>query len=364
MKPRVSVVTHSPSPYQVELFDAVAASQGIDLSVVYLYGADPARSWGRRRPAHAHRVVSESGGASMSPAMELSPDEEGADLSVFNWYRHPLATRWIQQRVAAGTPWAFWGERPGFRHPWLGRLARRWYLRGLHRAQAPIWGIGGFALDEYRREFGAQCQYVNLPYFSDLARFSVPDGSRNGGKERVVLFSGALIPRKGVDLLARAFLQVAARHSNLRLLLLGTGPLEAELRRTLAPMGHQVSFLGFRDWDDLPSVYASANVLCVPSRYDGWGLVVPEGLAAGLPVIATDRMGAALDLVQDGENGWVIPAGDVRALADALEKAARLPGDSISEMSISACQSVAHHGLAHGAERFLNACRGAIAHWA
>src|ERR1700751_4608744 len=75
-----------------------------------------------------------------------------------------------------------------------------------------------------------------------------------------------------------------------------------------------VGFVGFRDWDELPREYAAANMLCVPSRYDGWGLVVPEGLAAGLPVIATDRMGAALEFVESGRNGWLIRAGGEEAL--------------------------------------------------
>jgi glycosyltransferase involved in cell wall biosynthesis len=67
-----------------------------------------------------------------------------------------------------------------------------------------------------------------------------------------------------------------------------------------------------------------ADVLCVPSRYDGWGLVVPEGLASGLPVIATDRMGAALEFVENGRNGWLIPAGDGSAV-NAMREAALMP---------------------------------------
>ena len=82
----------------------------------------------------------------------------------------------------------------------------------------------------------------------------------------------------------------------------------------LGPVSERVEFTGFKDWDELPELYASADVLCVPSRYDGWGLVVPEGLASGLPVIATDRMGAALEVYSNGVNGWLIPASDESAI--------------------------------------------------
>ena len=92
--------------------------------------------------------------------------------------------------------------------------------------------------------------------------------------------------------------------------IVGDGELRESLAQTLRPVSERVEFVGFKDWHELPGEYARADVLCVPSRYDGWGLVVPEGLASGLPVIATDRMGAALEFVENGRNGWLIPAGD------------------------------------------------------
>ena len=128
--------------------------------------------------------------------------------------------------------------------------------------------------------------------------------------ERTFLFSGSLIHRKGVDLLAAAFVQLAREIANVRLEDNWRWRAAGVTLQTLRPVRERVEFVGFRDWDELPEEYAGADVLCVPSRYDGWGLVVPEGLASGLPVIATDRMGAALEFVENGRNGWIIPAGD------------------------------------------------------
>ncbi len=64
---------------------------------------------------------------------------------------------------------------------------------------------------------------------------------------------------------------------------MGSGELEAQMRTELAPIDTQVEFLGFKDWNELPSVYHSCSMLLAPSRYDGWGLIIPEGLAAGSP---------------------------------------------------------------------------------
>jgi len=104
-------------------------------------------------------------------------------------------------------------------------------------------------------------------------------------------------------------------------------------------------------------------VLCVPSRYDGWGLVVPEGLASGLPVIGTNRMGAALEFVESGRNGWLVSAGDQEALFAAMCEAALMPVDELREMGCRARQSVSAHTLRNGATRFVDYAQQVIAQW-
>jgi glycosyltransferase involved in cell wall biosynthesis len=282
-----------------------------------------------------------------------------ADLVVFNYYMHSLAEQLLSERVASGGPWCFWGERPGFRQPaWAGRLVRKWKLSRLHTSAAPIWGIGKFAVDEYRREFGPHRSYFNLPYFSDLHRFR--NSTNEERRERVFMFSGSLIKRKGVDLLAAAFVRLAREVPNVRLRIIGEGLFRSTLTQTLRAVSDRVEFTGFRDWHDLPREYARADVLCVPSRYDGWGLVVPEGLASGLPVIATNRMGAALEFVETGRNGWLIPAGDEKALLNVMRKAALLPHSTLSQLGRQARETVSTHTLQNGARRFLHCANAAI----
>ena len=70
----------------------------------------------------------------------------------------------------------------------------------------------------------------------------------------------------------------------------------------------------------MPQLYAMADVFVLPSGAEPWGLVVNEAMCFGLPVIASDRVGAAADLVKPGSNGFVYPAGDVPALAQLLEQ--------------------------------------------
>jgi len=341
---RVFVLTDCPSPYQVELFNEIEAQGDCELEVGYLRERDPERSW--KSPEIRHACV------------ELNGARE-ADLMVFNYYRHANAERLIEARAASGGPWCFWGERPGFRQPaWAGRLLRRWKLAKLHASAAPIWGIGKFAIEGYREEFGAERFYFNLPYFSDLERFDV--SVRDEKRERTFLFSGSLIERKGVDLLAAAFVRLAQEVPQVRLKIVGEGELRDSLARTLQTVSERVELIGFKDWSELPSEYAAADVLCVPSRYDGWGLVVPEGLASGLPVIGTNRMGAALEFVESGRNGWLISAGDQEALFAAMREAALMPVDELREMGYRARQSVSAHTLRNGATRFVDYARQVV----
>ncbi len=353
---KVLVLTDCPSPYQVELFNEIESQGDCSLEVAYLRSHDPNRQWRSTEIRHA--------------AIDLSRDEmtraresaRAVDLVVFNYYRHANAERLISERAELHAPWCFWGERPGFHQPtWAGRLLRKWKLSKLHASPVPIWGIGQFAVDEYRREFGARRPYFNLPYYSDLKRFT--ESGKQERPERTFLFSGSLIHRKGVDLLAAAFVQVAREFSNVRLRVIGDGELREAVEQTLRPVSERVEFFGFRDWDELPNVYASADVLCVPSRYDGWGLVVPEGLASGLPVIATDRMGAALEFVETGRNGWLITAGDQTALVNAMREAAGLATSELEELSRHARESVSAHTLENGATRFVRCAQEAVTGW-
>lgn len=353
---RVFVLTDSPSPYQVEFFNEIESRGGYELQVGYLRRRDPERLWDQQILSH-EAIELDSSAVALQRARDAT---RGADLVVFNYYRHVYAEELIGQRAAQGGPWCFWGERPGLQPPaWAGRLLRKWKLSKLHASAVPIWGIGEFAVDGYRREFGDGRSYFNLPYFSDLERFR-PQITRTGAAARVFLFSGSLIERKGVDLLARAFVRLARETPDVRLRIAGEGKLRETLARILDPVRERVEFVGFKDWSALPELYASADVLCVPSRYDGWGLVAPEGLASGLPVIATDRTGAGLEFIRTRQNGWLIRAGDEDAILDAMREAVFCADSELAQMGQRAQESVSDHTLAHGVERFVRYAREAV----
>ena len=144
--------------------------------------------------------------------------------------------------------------------------------------------------------------------------------------------------------------------------LLGAGPLERAIKAQYWPLNSKVRLHGFKQWSELASVYAQADVLCAPSRYDGWGLVVVEGLAAGMPVISTDRTGAARELIDPG-NGWVVPAGDDEALYLAMRSAATLGINRRKAMSDHARQTGRSQDIEIGVQLFARAAKMAVDYW-
>lgn len=356
---RLFVFTYLPSPYQVELFDALAAA-GTDLFVLYAcrrHDTPVAREWSVPPLAHPHAFADSPGFQISSVVVQLAQ----SDLYIMNYYRHPVARPLLRERLRVGKAWCFWGERPGVRFRGLvGKLYRALTLWPLYRSRSPIWGVGSWAVQAWKRDFGKRREYHNIPYFSDLRRFAT-QREYHPGKPLCALFSGSLIERKGVDLLANAFAVLLCENRNLKLIFAGVGPLEGALRQILSQSLAQVEFLGFVPWEKLPEAYAQADLLCVPSRYDGWAMVVPEGLAAGLPVLTTDQTGAAHDLIRSNENGWITPAGDGEALLREWREIIQLPPAKCAEMSQAAVKSVARHQLSDGVTRFLEAAEASMA---
>jgi glycosyltransferase involved in cell wall biosynthesis len=154
----------------------------------------------------------------------------------------------------------------------------------------------------------------------DPSRFAAVQPAR-AGQAPEILFIGQFEERKGVTYLLDAIRRLS--DTQVRLRLVGSGADEDRLR-AYAGDDQRIEFLGHRSQDELPSELARARCLVLPSvttelDKEPWGLVVNEAFHAGVPVIATDGVGAAAGgLVRHGRNGFVVPERDSVALADAL----------------------------------------------
>ncbi|MGE0877999.1 MAG: glycosyltransferase family 4 protein [Acidimicrobiia bacterium] len=225
-------------------------------------------------------------------------------------------------------------SRPHDGRSWRSRLGGA-FRRLLYRR------VDGFlAIGEHNRAnylaYGARPDRIfSVPYAVDNEFFAshgaLADDERRALAEElgldpdrpVILYASKLQQRKRpVDLL-EAYKRLAGpggREPVPYLLFVGDGEERERLESLAAATGwDSIRFLGFRNQQELPSLYALATVFVLPSEREPWGLVVNEVMATGKPVIVTDDVGCAPDLVHDGENGFVVRVGDVPRLAESLE---------------------------------------------
>lgn len=136
---------------------------------------------------------------------------------------------------------------------------------------------------------------------------------------KVVLFAGGLISVKGLEYLLMAVPRVLEREKKALFILVGTGSLEARLRQMARELGvsEQVRFVGERPHEELPLWLSAAEVIVLPSLDEGLPVLLMEGLASGVPVVAT-RVGGSSEVVKDGKNGFLVEPRNPEALAEKL----------------------------------------------
>lgn len=136
----------------------------------------------------------------------------------------------------------------------------------------------------------------------------------------VVLYVGRLSPEKNIPYLVKGFSLLQKIHGNCELWIIGEGDREGQLRKISEELGiaAQVKFLGFVQHDDLAQYYATADVFVLPSLVETQGIVAMEAMLFAKPVIVTNAIVGARELVDDGGNGFIVDPGNIEDLADKL----------------------------------------------
>jgi glycosyltransferase involved in cell wall biosynthesis len=198
--------------------------------------------------------------------------------------------------------------------------------------------VPGKASREYLQSLGSEQKIISIaPNAVDNAWF------RNRGEEvrrraadfraslglppRFILFSGRLVPQKGVFDLLDAYAKLESDiRSQVGLVFAGDGFCRTELEQQAKRISPGViCFTGFAHRENLAGLYALAEALVLPTHSDPWGLVVNEAMACGLPIIVSNVAGCSADLVKDGWNGYIVPPRDADKLSLAINSLVRQP---------------------------------------
>ncbi len=141
---------------------------------------------------------------------------------------------------------------------------------------------------------------------------------------RYFLLVCRFVPIKRIDLAIHAFSILAKQNPDVKLKIVGQGPLESQIKQWIADFDLQ-SRAEIIPWtDNLADLYRGAISTLITSDREGFGMTAVESLACGTPVIMSD-VGCAGEIVKNGENGIIVPVGDVMAIANAMEKLLQLP---------------------------------------
>jgi len=146
------------------------------------------------------------------------------------------------------------------------------------------------------------------------------------GQRKVILYVGRLVKQKGVEYLMEAFHELRKERNDVTLLIVGEGECRKhlELLSRELNLADSVYFTGFIKNTNLPAYYLLGDVCVMPSinygQADAWGFVLNEAMHFGKPVIATDAVGAAYDMIKDGINGFIVPEKDAHALFEAMKR--------------------------------------------
>lgn len=329
---RVLFITNYPSPYRVRFFDELG--KNADVTVLFADRVEDKKhrnaSWyvqgeGNFRAVQLTRKAVTIGSNAL--CLDVTKWIKGGyDAIIVGGYSNPTVIWAMAYMRLHKIP--FWMEVDG---GLIRQEKKSKFLLKKHLVtMADKWLSTGKHTTEYLVHYGARKEeIVEYPFSSffegdilpkiicpeEKAAMRIALGMR---EEKIVLTIGQFIHRKGFDVLLKAAAEV---QGDVGIYIVGGVPTQEYLKLRDERMLQNIHFLDFQPKERLNLIYKAADLFVLPTREDIWGLVINEAMAYGLPVITTDRCVAGLDLVEDGVNGYIVPVGEEKVLAEKMNLA-------------------------------------------
>lgn len=324
---KVLWLTNIPSPYRVAFFNELGRM--CDLTVLFERKASAERdeSWKEYSTEHFKAVFLP--GLPLGVAEAFCPSvvkylTREYDRIVVTTFSDPTGMLAVQTLKWKKIPYclesdgAFPGSGRG-----LKEKIKKWIISG-----AELYFSTAAIHDEYYRMYGApKNRIVRYPFTSlhetDILKKPVSEGEKKAlrsvlgmEEQHIVLAVGQFIPRKGYDVLIKA----ACGLEETGVYIVGGEAPDEYVRMKNELNAQNVHFVPFKPKEELKKYYMAADVFVHPTREDIWGLVINEAIACGLPVVTTQRCVAGLQLIQEGENGTIIPVDDAASIQNGIRR--------------------------------------------
>ena len=362
---RVAVVSPEPTPYRAPLLDRVARQPDVELTVIYAAKTVAAREWTVEldhpaiflsgttlpgaRPLFRHDYP-------VTPGIFGALGDTRPDVVVVSgWstFASQGALAWCRLRRV---PYVLLveshdaGPKAGWR-----RTVKGTAIPPILRNAASVLVVGSLARESVVAHGADPARVRVFANTIDIEAWTTRADALAREKEHggaiTVVSVARLVPEKGLDVLLRA-----AATAGVRAVIVGSGPDRARLE-ALAPAA---VFTGVLQEDGVAEAYVGADIFALLSAHEPWGVAVNEAAASGLPLVLSDRVGAAADLLRDGENGVLVPYGDAAAAAAAFRALADDP-ELRRVYGARSRELVSSWGYEPSVEALVEACREAIA---
>src|SRR5262245_9156447 len=377
---RLGAVVSHPIQYQAPLFRCLASQPDIDFTAIFLsdHGIQPSFDSGFGRVLaydvpllegyrylvvrnRARRPSTQRFLGAVNPGLVGIVMREHFDALWVHGYAQ--ASNWIGFAAALGarTPFLIRGDSQLLAHaPAHRRALRRLVLTALFRAAGGLLYIGEQNRRFYECFGAARSKLFFAPYgvdnafFAERARAARAAGRREALRRRigadaddvVILVVGKLLHFKRPLDVVHAVAQLDRRAMAV---FVGDGELRGSIETAVAATGVRACVTGFVNQSELPDWYTVGDIALLASDFEKWGLVVNEAMACGLPVVVSDLVGCAPDLVREGETGATFRARDPDALAAALRPLVDDPARR-ARLGAGARQLVARYDIAATAD--------------
>ena len=339
-KYKVAVVTNIPTPYRIPLFEKIAEHLSVDLCVYFAAVSEKNRKW----------AVELSDKFKYKILLGFSLRYRGKDL--FSYHINLSIIQELLRNnydVVIGGGYSSFATQISFflckirKVPfilWSGGTVNEPSL--LRKISLPLAKFAvrhsdafiayGTRAKEYLILLGASPERIFVAYNTVETDFFKQQSSKLKARKRelknkigiknkiTILYVGQLIEHKNVKTLIKAYSKLKSEF-DAALLIVGDGTQKNELKNLCMKENiNDVFFVGHKQIEELPGYYAISDVFVLPSVQEVWGLVLNEAMSCGLPVIATNKVGASKDLVKDGVNGYVVADGDTEQLYLAIKR--------------------------------------------
>lgn len=299
------------APYQLDFLEELNNHDEIQVFGYFLFSKEKNRDWNLKLPSY---VIVANFRKNLADYISLYKFIQSKKIEkiIIGGYTLPTTFFLIALSKLFNKELFFWLERPMHEHIGFKKYLKECYLKYTLSKARKIFAIGELAVNFYKKY---NPNVANLPYSMNLEKFYTIDRSSESSKNTSFLFSGQFIDRKNIINTLNAFKSV--NDETIRLNIIGGGDLK-EAVADLIKNDSRIKNLGFIQPDELHEIYKQNDVFLMPSKHDGWALVINEAMASAMPVISTPKVGAVDEFIKHRVNGFVCDI-DITSISEGIE---------------------------------------------